>query len=98
MRAVCDRGAARCTNSPVATRPGTDPTGTIVLATYIDSAPDAPGAADAGIGLSVILETVRALGPETSRNDLVVGRTRAGGLPHATAAAQRRHRAALARV
>lgn len=56
----------------VATRPGSDPTGTIVLATHIDSVPNAPGAADAGVGLAVILETVRALGPEALRNDLVV--------------------------
>ncbi len=56
----------------VATRPGTAPTGTIVLATHIDSVPGAPGAADAGVGLAVILETVRALGPEAQRNDLVV--------------------------
>lgn len=56
----------------VATRPGSDPTGTIVLATHIDSVPGAPGAADAGVGLAVILEAVRALGPEATRNDLVV--------------------------
>ena len=56
----------------VASRPGSDPTGTIVLATHIDSVPNAPGAADAGVGLAVILETVRALGPEAQRNDLVV--------------------------
>lgn len=56
----------------IATRPGTDPTGTIVLATHIDSVPNAPGAADAGVGLAVILETVRALGTEATRNDLVV--------------------------
>ncbi|WP_420110981.1 M28 family peptidase [Pseudactinotalea sp.] len=56
----------------VATRPGSDPTGTVVLATHIDSVPGAPGAADAGVGLAVILETVRALGDEALRNDLVV--------------------------
>ena len=56
----------------VATRPGTDPTGTVVLASHIDSVPGAPGAADAGVGLAVILETARALGPETLRNDLVI--------------------------
>jgi hypothetical protein len=43
-----------------------------VLATHVDSVPGAPGAADAGVGLAVILETVRALGPEAGRNDLVV--------------------------
>lgn len=56
----------------IATRPGTDPTGTLVLATHLDSVPMAPGASDAGIGIAVILETVRALGPEALRNDLVV--------------------------
>lgn len=64
--------AAGYNRNLVATRAGTDPTGTIVLATHIDSVPGAPGAADAGVGLAVILETVRALGPEASRNDLVV--------------------------
>ena len=47
----------------VATRPGSDPTGTLVLATHIDSVPHGPGAADAGVGLAVILETVRATAP-----------------------------------
>lgn len=56
----------------IATRPGTDPTGSLVLATHIDSVPMAPGASDAGIGIATILETVRALGPEALRNDLVV--------------------------
>lgn len=70
---VIDReGAAGFTRNLVGVRPGTDPTGTIVLATHIDSVPHAPGAADAGIGLATILETVRALGPEARRNDLVV--------------------------
>lgn len=72
MRSTEDEGVAGYTSNLLATRPGTDPTGTIVLATHIDSVPHAPGAADAGIGLSVILETVRALGPEAKRNDLVV--------------------------
>ncbi|PWH05558.1 hypothetical protein DEO23_13445 [Brachybacterium endophyticum] len=65
-------GSAGYTRSLVATRPGTDPTGTIVLATHIDSVPGAPGAADAGVGIAVILESLRALGPEAARNDLVV--------------------------
>ena len=72
MRAIDGGGTAGYTDNLIATRPGTDPTGTIVLATHIDSVPGAPGAADAGVGLSVILETVRALGPEAQRNDLVV--------------------------
>ncbi|WP_226986002.1 M28 family peptidase [Brachybacterium sp. FME24] len=67
-----DEGVAGYTRNLIGTRSGTNPTGTIVLATHIDSVPHAPGAADAGIGLSVILETVRALGPEAQRNDLVI--------------------------
>ncbi|EWS82627.1 M28 family peptidase [Brachybacterium phenoliresistens] len=71
-RAVDDWAVAGYTHSLVATRPGTDPTGTVVLATHIDSVVGAPGAADAGVGLAVILESVRALGDEGRRNDLVV--------------------------
>lgn len=56
----------------IATRPGTDPTGTLVLATHLDSVPLGPGASDAGVGIAAILETVRALGPQALRNDLVV--------------------------
>ncbi len=58
--------------SLIATRPGTDPSGTVVLATHLDSIAGAPGAADAGVGIAVILESVRALGPQAQRNDLVV--------------------------
>lgn len=72
VRSTPERTRTGYVRNLVATRPGTDPTGTIVLATHIDSVPGAPGAADAGIGLAVILETVRALGPEALRNDLVV--------------------------
>lgn len=71
-RAVDDWAVAGYTHTLVATRPGTDPTGTVVLATHIDSVVGAPGAADAGVGLAVILESVRALGDEGRRNDLVV--------------------------
>ena len=72
VREHSDQATSGFVRNLVATRPGTDPTGTIVLATHIDSVPNAPGAADAGVGLAVILETVRALGPEATRNDLVV--------------------------
>ena len=60
------------TRNLVAERHGSDPTGTIVLATHIDSVNGAPGAADAGVGLSVILESLRALGDEAHRNDVAV--------------------------
>ena len=64
--------SAALTKNLVASRPGTDTTGTIVLATHLDSVPGAPGAADAGVGIAVILEAVRALGPAAQHNDLVV--------------------------
>lgn len=60
------------TRNLIGTRQGSDPTGTIVLATHIDSVNGAPGAADAGVGLSVILESLRALGEEAHRNDIAV--------------------------
>lgn len=60
------------TRNLIATRQGSDPTGTIVLATHIDSVNGAPGAADAGIGLSVIVESLRALGDVAARNDIAV--------------------------
>lgn len=63
---------AGLTRNLLATRQGSDPTGTIVLATHIDSVNGAPGASDAGIGLSVILESLRALGDEAARNDIAV--------------------------
>lgn len=69
---LADRAMAGHVRTLFATRPGTDPTGTLVLATHYDTVVNAPGATDAGIGLAVILETVRALGPEALRNDLVV--------------------------
>ncbi|MGO1286229.1 MAG: M28 family peptidase [Brachybacterium tyrofermentans] len=72
LRAMDDEGVAGYTRNLLGVRPGTDPTGTIVLATHIDSVPRAPGAADAGVGVATILESIRALGPEAQRNDLVV--------------------------
>ncbi|WP_049560752.1 M28 family peptidase [Nonomuraea sp. SBT364] len=55
----------------VAVRPGTDPTGRVVLAAHYDSVPAAPGAADDGAGVATVLEVVRSL-PPSPRNDLVV--------------------------
>ncbi|WP_156819498.1 M20/M25/M40 family metallo-hydrolase [Pseudonocardia sp. HH130630-07] len=57
----------------VATLPGTDPTGTVVLAAHYDSVANGPGAADDMSSVAAILEAVRALrtGPPL-RNDLVV--------------------------
>jgi len=56
----------------VAVRHGSDPTGTLMLAAHYDSVPGSLGAADDGIGVGSILETVRALGDTVPRNDLVV--------------------------
>ena len=59
----------------VATLPGTDPTGTVLLAAHYDTVAAAPGAADDGIGVGVLLEVARALtaeGAAPPRNDVVV--------------------------
>jgi hypothetical protein len=57
----------------VATRPGTDPTGTVLLAAHYDTVSGSPGAADDGIGLATLLETARALSTERpERNDVVL--------------------------
>ncbi|SEG98118.1 Peptidase family M28 [Nonomuraea solani] len=55
----------------VATRPGTDPTGTVVIAAHYDSAAMGPGASDDAAAVAAMLETVRALGGTALRNDLV---------------------------
>ncbi|MFC5136977.1 M20/M25/M40 family metallo-hydrolase [Actinomycetospora rhizophila] len=64
--------AARVENV-VATLPGTDPTGAVVLMAHYDSVAAGPGAADDTSGVATILETVRALraGPPL-RNDVTV--------------------------
>jgi hypothetical protein len=64
--------AARLVNL-MARLPGEDSSGTLLLVSHYDSVPNAPGAADAGYGVTAILETLRALlhGPPL-RNDLVV--------------------------
>lgn len=59
----------------VATWPGTDPTGTVVLAAHYDTVAGSPGAADDGIGMGTVLEVARALstgGAAPLRNDVVV--------------------------
>lgn len=58
-----------------ATLPGSDPTGTVVLAAHYDSVAGSPGAADDGIGVGTILEVARALradGAGQPRNDVMV--------------------------
>ncbi|AQZ68180.1 Peptidase, M20/M25/M40 family [[Actinomadura] parvosata subsp. kistnae] len=55
----------------VATRRGTDPTGTVVIAAHYDSAAMGPGTSDDAAAVASMLETVRALGDARLRNDLV---------------------------
>ncbi|WP_169801708.1 M20/M25/M40 family metallo-hydrolase [Millisia brevis] len=45
----------------VATLPGTDPTGSVLIAAHYDTVPGSPGAADDGIGIATALEVARAL-------------------------------------
>jgi hypothetical protein len=57
----------------VATLPGTDSSGTVVLAAHHDSAAMGPGASDDGAAVAAMLETVRALNTGTRlRNDVVL--------------------------
>ncbi|WP_100449188.1 M28 family peptidase [Glycomyces xiaoerkulensis] len=57
----------------VATLPGTDPTGTVLLTSHYDSVPSGPGAADAASGVAALVETARALSLDRPhRNDIVV--------------------------
>jgi hypothetical protein len=53
--------------------PGTDPTGTVLLATHYDSVPAGPGVGDAGVSVASLVETARAIaaaGP--LRNDVII--------------------------
>lgn len=57
----------------IATIPGTAATGTVILTGHYDTVPGAPGAADDGIAIGVLLETARALGDGgTNRNTVMV--------------------------
>jgi Peptidase family M28 len=60
-------------NNVVATIPGTNPTGSVLIVAHYDSAPSGPGAADNGASVAAILEAMRALkaGP-AARNDLII--------------------------
>ncbi|MGV9776005.1 M28 family peptidase [Streptosporangium sp. NPDC003464] len=53
--------------------PGTDPTGTVLIAAHYDSAAMGPGASDDGAAVAAMIETVRALRAGTGpRNDIVL--------------------------
>ena len=59
----------------VASLPGSDPTGTVLLAAHYDTVAASPGAGDDGLGMAVLLEIARALtaeGVPPPRNDVVV--------------------------
>jgi hypothetical protein len=57
----------------VATLPGRNPTGSVVLAAHYDSVAAGPGASDDGAAIAAMLETVRALrNGDQLRNDLVL--------------------------
>ncbi|MDD7933947.1 M20/M25/M40 family metallo-hydrolase [Actinomycetospora straminea] len=72
---AAEQGQARAARveNVVATLPGTDPTGAVVLMAHYDSVTAGPGAADDMSGVATVLETVRALraGPPL-RNDVTV--------------------------
>jgi hypothetical protein len=57
----------------VATKPGSQATGTVLLTAHYDTVAGSPGAADDGIGVGVLLETARALNTAGAvRNDVVI--------------------------
>ena len=57
----------------IATKPGTAPTGTVLLTAHYDTVVGSPGAADDGIGLGVLLETARALSTaDAPRNTVMI--------------------------
>ncbi|MBB6049317.1 M20/M25/M40 family metallo-hydrolase [Armatimonas rosea] len=56
----------------VAERPGTAPTGTLLLAAHYDSHLSGPGAGDDAAGVAALLEAMRALGSGASKNTLRV--------------------------
>lgn len=53
----------------VATLPGRDPTGTVMVAAHYDSAAMGPGASDDGAAVAAMLETVRALRAQGDQED-----------------------------
>ncbi|MER5649869.1 M28 family peptidase [Streptosporangium sp. NPDC002524] len=53
----------------VATLPGRDPTGTVMVAAHYDSAAMGPGASDDGAAVAAMLETARALRVQRDRED-----------------------------
>ena len=56
----------------IAEKPGSAPTGTLLLAAHYDSHFSGPGAGDDAAGVAALLEAMRALGSETPKNTLRV--------------------------
>ena len=57
----------------IATKAGSQATGTVLLTAHYDTVAGSPGAADDGIGVGVLLETARALNTAGAlRNDVVI--------------------------
>ncbi|MBD0293033.1 MAG: M28 family peptidase [Jiangellaceae bacterium] len=56
----------------IATKPGSDSSGTVLLTAHYDTVAGSPGAADDGIGVGVLLETARALNTGAGRNDVMI--------------------------
>lgn len=72
-RAFGDQVSSGLANNVVATVPGTDPTGQLVLAAHYDSTPTTPGASDDKMSVAVIMEIARHLAQgEPPRNDIVL--------------------------
>ncbi|MFE3452516.1 M20/M25/M40 family metallo-hydrolase [Nonomuraea sp. NPDC059194] len=61
------------TDNVVATLPGTNPSGTVLVVAHYDSVPTGPGAADDAAAVAAMLETTRALAVQGPlRNDVVL--------------------------
>ena len=56
----------------IAEKPGSAPTGTLLLSAHYDSHFSGPGAGDDAAGVAALLEAMRALGSETPKNTLRV--------------------------
>lgn len=68
-----ERARAATVRNVVARIPGTASTGALLLTAHYDAVPGSPGAGDDATGVSVILETLRALGAgEPLQNDVIV--------------------------
>lgn len=73
VRTFGDQVVAGRADNVVATIPGSDPTGQLVLAAHYDSTPTTPGTSDDKMSVAVILEVARHLSEgEAPRNDVLL--------------------------